>query len=347
MKRYVFIVQGEGRGHLSQALAMKQIIDQTGGEILAVFAGSFKKPLPDYFSLAFGHKLRNYKAPGFCPNRKKTGIRLFRTFLINLFHANVYFREIRKLRGEITALSPDTVINFYEINGALAMKKLSPGIKKISVAHHFFYSHPDAVLAKGFPFQKFLLLWHNRILLKVSDRALALSFRPAAEHGKIVPVPPLLRDEVKNMERIPGTRDLAYFLYSGFIDELAALSAKYNAYQADVFVPELTGNQFSGLEIHLPDSGLFLRKLAACRSLICTAGFETVAEAAYLGIPVMVIPTRRHFEQYCNALDMQRALIGLSSTSPDPGLLFDLKPADPSDFRRWAGEAGKRIAAQL
>lgn len=41
--RYLFIVQGEGRGHLTQAISLKQMLEHNGHEVVAVMVGKSKK----------------------------------------------------------------------------------------------------------------------------------------------------------------------------------------------------------------------------------------------------------------------------------------------------------------
>ena len=38
--RYVFIVQGEGRGHLTQAISMERLLRESGHEVAAVLVGT-------------------------------------------------------------------------------------------------------------------------------------------------------------------------------------------------------------------------------------------------------------------------------------------------------------------
>ena len=41
--------------------------------------------------------------------------------------------------------------------------------------------------------------------------------------------------------------------------------------------------------------------MGRCRGVVCTAGFESVSEAMWLGKPVCMAPTPGHYEQRCNA----------------------------------------------
>jgi len=49
----------------------------------------------------------------------------------------------------------------------------------------------------------------------------------------------------------------------------------------------------------------FLDSFASCKGVICNAGFETCAEAMYLGKKLAAIPIQRQYEQQCNAMAMQ------------------------------------------
>ena len=64
--------------------------------------------------------------------------------------------------------------------------------------------------------------------------------------------------------------------------------------------------------------------MAACKGLVCTAGFESVCEAMYLGKPVLMIPVAGQYEQACNALDAEASGAGMASDSFDFGKLENL-----------------------
>ena len=45
---------------------------------------------------------------------------------------------------------------------------------------------------------------------------------------------------------------------------------------------------------HALDGELFLQMMAGCRGVACTAGFESVCEAAYFGKPLLMVPIENH-----------------------------------------------------
>ena len=82
-------------------------------------------------------------------------------------------------------------------------------------------------------------------------------------------------------------------------------------FQADIFLDTLPERDIPpNISLYLPDDLLFMEKMQACKSLITTSGFDTIAEAALLSVPVLALPVKNHYEQLCNAVDMQLAGFG-------------------------------------
>jgi hypothetical protein len=80
--------------------------------------------------------------------------------------------------------------------------------------------------------------------------------------------------------------------------------------------------------------------MASCRAVMCTAGFESVCEAAFLGKPVLMVPLDHHHEQRLNALDAERAGVAVGYPSFDLDALSRLpERADTEWFRAWCLEA--------
>jgi len=58
---------------------------------------------------------------------------------------------------------------------------------------------------------------------------------------------------------------------------------------------------FNNVSIHPVDDATFVESLSNCAGVICNAGFETPAEALYLGKKLCVVPMKNQYEQHCNA----------------------------------------------
>ena len=50
MSKFLFVVQGEGRGHLTQAISLSEILTSAGHEVVAVLVGKGNnQKLPSFF----------------------------------------------------------------------------------------------------------------------------------------------------------------------------------------------------------------------------------------------------------------------------------------------------------
>lgn len=53
--KVIFVIQGEGRGHLTQALALKQMLLHEGHEVVKVLVGKSKnRVIPEFFMNQIG-----------------------------------------------------------------------------------------------------------------------------------------------------------------------------------------------------------------------------------------------------------------------------------------------------
>ena len=76
--------------------------------------------------------------------------------------------------------------------------------------------------------------------------------------------------------------------------------------------------------------------MASCKRIITTAGFDTVAEAFYLDIPIFLIPSTNHYEQYCNALDASRTSLGFQLETLSDLDEIDFQAGSNQSYKKWA-----------
>src|SRR5579859_3285032 len=77
---------------------------------------------------------------------------------------------------------------------------------------------------------------------------------------------------------------------------------RFQVFSKEVQRPTLDGNI-----LFLPVSrSAFNKSLISCKAILTGAGFETPAEALYLGKKLMVIPIRGQYEQSCNAAALEK-----------------------------------------
>ena len=339
---------------MSQSLALREYLEEAGHSVEAVYAGCNRcRPFPGYYRDAFREKLHCFSSPFFLKTPNRKGIYIGRTILFNLLKSIRYLREIRKIRQGIRQMNPDVVFNFYDLIGAMALGRIPRSIRRIGIGHHFFLHLTDYPCPGGRWLHRCFLRALTMIIMRSCDRVLALSFRemqgsredkPSKADPRINVVPPLVRKKFRETLYRKGNRYLVYLLNEGFITDLITIARNDPEFQADVFselpvdtpVPE-------GIRLHEINDRAFLEKMAFCRGLVTTAGFDSVAEAAYMGIPQAAIPVRNHFEQLCNSLDMERSGLGKALGVISGEALKYMKEIDNRTYRKWVDEAGERI----
>ena len=87
--------------------------------------------------------------------------------------------------------------------------------------------------------------------------------------------------------------------------------------------------------------GGFIRDLANCRALISHAGTQLMAEARFYGKPVLAVPVSKQYEQYVNALYVER--VGLGAVCR----LSELSAKYISDFLERHTPAANRPAGAM
>ena len=341
MATCLFIVQGEGKGHMSQAMALKEQLEEAGHTVEGVFLGGRSNPeIPDYFSKSFPDKIQTFQSPWFLRTPNKKGIYIGRTLLYNLLRLPRYISELHRIRKAVNFQRPTVVINFYDVVGALALRKVSPGIRRIGIGHHFFLHLDNYRCDKGSAWHRWLLKKLTVQILLSCDRVLALSFRELPGSSVIEVHPPLVRRQFRDLQYRPGDRYLAYFLNEGLLYELVLLARTLPDFQVDLFTSLKPSMELpAGIALHPFEAETFARFMSTCKGLISSAGFDVAAEAAYHGIPLAVIPTRNHFEQSCNAADIVRSGIGVAAPKIEIGMLEQMNPSEAARYRAWADSA--------
>ena len=134
----------------------------------------------------------------------------------------------------------------------------------------------------------------------------------------------------------------------GFVSDLIAMARNDPGFLVDLFsdLPADTPVP-PGIRLHAIHDKAFIEKMVSCRGLISTAGFDTVAEAAYVGVPLAVVPVRNHFEQRCNSLDVERSGLGIALDGFSEGSLHQMKEIGNVPFRQWVDKAGQRIISYM
>jgi uncharacterized protein (TIGR00661 family) len=349
MGRFIFTVQGEGRGHLTQAISLTQIAQEAGHEVVGYAVGSFQgRKIPSFFAQFIGNTpLIQYESPSINYGKGKS-VQLGKTAFQAFSKFGTYWNSAAQLGEFVEKLNPDGIVNFYESITGLYNLKTGSKIPCMSVGHQYLLlsDHFETIPEKAV--DRFLLNINTKITAIGSSKLLGLSFRSMPNDPKrnIITVPPLLRQEVKAIQPQSGERWLAYLTHYRLADEIMAWSALNPEVKLDCFwdnPTRKTAYQFSdSLTFHPIDAEKYLTKMTYCAGLISTAGFESVAEAMYLGKPVMMVPVPNHIEQMINAHDGELSGAGVQARSFDLTVFKDYLPKHTSvqdTFQHWVTQA--------
>ncbi len=352
--KYIFIVQGEGRGHMTQALTLSNLLRERGHEIVKVLVGkSPSRKLPDFFVNGINAPVIQFESMNFMPSADNRRPNMISTMLFNSFNLHRYYPSIKLLRDEIAGSGADAVVNFYELLAGLTYFFHELNIPMVSIGHQYLFLHKDF----GLPLHKYpgapALDFYTKLTSAGSVKHLALSFRPMERdmNHNLVVVPPLLRPEVLALKPTRGDYIHGYMLNSGFATEVREWHAEHPQVPLRFFWDNWEAGKVDRIDdtlsFYLIDDQEFLQQMAGCRAYASTAGFESICEAMYLGKPILMVPS--HIEQEINGFDAARAGAGIVCDSFDLSRLVEFSRGFEPDetFPEWVRSAPEMIIAEL
>ena len=356
-KKFLFIVQGEGRGHMTQAISLFEMLADAGHEVVHVVVGrSSRRELPSFLKNRIAAPLTGISSPNFVADKNNKSVKIGPTITHNLLHFTNYIKSLKEVNKIVKATSPDVIINFYDFLGGLYNGLYKPKATYICIGHQYLAYHKEFPFPEKRPIDKQLLLNNNKLTAWGATKILALSFAPYPKQigSKVVVVPPLLRKEVKRL--VPGEEDfvLTYMVNDGYSKEIEAWHQKNKEVRVQAFwdkkgMPD-PYKVDETLSFHQLGDTKFLDLMRSCRAYVSTAGFESICEAMYLGKPVMMVPVKGHYEQECNALDAIKAGAGIASGSFDLSRVIDYLPDHKpvtGAFRKWVDQCDGLVLREL
>ena len=346
----LFAVQGEGRGHMTQALALAPMLRRAGHTVCGALVGTGERQrLPAFFRDGLGVPVEPLAAPTFVAGHGGR-IRLGATVGRAVRRWRETSASLDAMADALDRYEPDVVVSFFDGLTGLYNLLRPADAPVVAVGHQFMFEHPGYPFAPGQRVQRTAMQAYTRLVGASAEARLALSFYPAPEASGGSPagvevVPPLLRTEVLGMR---GEADdgslLVYLMDPAMGAALEAWSARRPEVEVHCFSAEPARRPSGRLTFHALCGSAFLARMATCRGVVCTAGFESVSEAMWLGKPVCMVPTPGHYEQRCNALDAAASGAGIAADDLARGLdaFLEFLPshrADPEPFRAWVRSA--------
>ncbi len=347
-------MQGEGRGHLTQAISMSQTLREAGYQLVAVLVGgAAERPIPAFFYEQIQAPVEAFSSPNLVFNAEGK-VDFKKTITHHLPHMMCFSKSLKHINEAVKRHQPELILNFYEILGGFYNWLYRPSVPMVCVGHQYLFFHSEFQFPQYGRLDRFLVNFNSRLTALRAKRLLALSFDALADQPakQIYVVSPLLRHDVHALTTTQKEYILVYLnhpaLYTQVFEwhqhhpevALHCFWSKPDALQEEKIDETLT--------LHRLDGAKFLEMMSGCKALVTTAGFESVCEAMYLDKPVMVVPI--HYEQACNATDAERVGAGVAAERFDLSILMNYLPQHRpvgANFRQWCREGAKQWLAHL
>lgn len=357
-KKFVIAVQGEGRGHMTQALSMYDLLTEAGHTVCAVILGSSgTRDVPAFFFEKIKCPIHQLQSPNFISDKKNKSINLGKSVWHNVKKIGTFKKSLKEIDHIIKEHEPDVVINLFDLLMGLYFRFYRPKLKMVCMAHQYVYLHPEFEFPEGRFLDKMAIKFYTRQTAYGSIKNLGLSFYKIHTHDdEVVVVPPLLRKEIFELKTKSNNFYLVYLVNRGYFEEVLDWHKHNPLTEIHCFTDQpdaiLTEYQFDTekLFVHAINDKLFLEMMSQARGLASTAGFESVCEAMYLGKPVLMVPIEGHYEQFCNSRDAYKAGAGIFADHFDLAQLDVFSTGYKEDnnlFKNWVSGAKPRIYQEI
>jgi len=286
-------VQGTGNGHITRARAMANALKEKEVEIQFLVSGrpKFKlfdmEPFGDY-----------WWREGLTFRAKKGRVVLTETVIKS--KPMQLAQDIRDL--DVSRF--DLVITDYEPITAWAGRLA--GIKVVGLGHQYAFSQP-VPQAKTTMIDKLIL--QN---FAPADIELGLHWH----HFGTSILPPIA--PIHHENNTPSDPFVLVYLPFESMTEITLLLKRFPTTNFVIYHPNAEPRRIKNLEWRKPSRIDFPEALAACKGVICNAGFELASETLQLGKKILVKPMAKQVEQHSNALALETLGWGQSMTHLDP-----------------------------
>ncbi|HLI93873.1 MAG TPA: glycosyltransferase family protein [Puia sp.] len=275
--RIFYAVQATGNGHISRAMELLPHLERYG-RVDVFLSGANNSLVPDI-------PVR-YRSKGLSLFYTNTGGLNYVEILRQLSPPRVW-REVRDLPVE----KYDLVINDFECITSLACayKKVA----SVNFGHQAsFVSNKVPRPEKSDPVGAWILRNYAR-----ATQYVGLHF---LQYDDFI-LPPVIKKEILQADACDMGHITVYLSSYGDATVRQYLRP-LKEWRWQVFSKEVSRPVEDGNILFLPvGKTAFNRSLITCSALLTGAGFETPAEALYLGKKLMVMPIRGQYEQFCNA----------------------------------------------
>ena len=282
LMKILYALQGTGNGHLARATEIIPILKQMAETDIVVsgIQGDIQLPFEVKYKL-YGMSFIFGKTGGVDVWATIRKMKLFR------FFADMIKLPVKKY---------DLVISDFEPVTAWACKLKNKRCVGLS--------HQNAVLHKNTPKPGKSDLVGELILKYYAPSAIKYGFH--FEQLDSFNFPPVIRSEIRNAT-VSTNNHFTVYLPSYSNEEIEKILSQIPEINWEVFSKH-SNHTYTAGNIHFQpvSAEAFRQSFVSCSGILCNAGFETPAEALFMGKKLCVIPMKNQYEQACNAAFMAR-----------------------------------------
>jgi uncharacterized protein (TIGR00661 family) len=279
--KILYAIQGTGNGHLCRAMDVIPCL-QKFGEVDVLISG-----IQADICLPFEIKYRLHGMSFIFG--KSGGVDIWKTFMSS---------TVRKFIQEINSIPVekyDLVINDFEPITAWACH--TRDIPCIGLSHQIGAMH------KNSPKPEESDMMGKFIMKNYAPCTHSYGFHFKSYHQDIFT--PVIRKPIRMLE---PTNEGHYTVYLPSYDDAHILKhlSKFQNIKWEVFSKHnMRPMNYKNISINPINSEAFVKSMASSEGVLCGAGFETPAEALYLGKKLLVIPMKNQYEQHLNSAALE------------------------------------------
>ncbi|MGG9970526.1 glycosyltransferase family protein [Ferruginibacter sp. SUN002] len=308
-----YAVQATGNGHIARAIELLPYLQQYGE--VDVFLSGSNSSLKTATALPVKYQSKGISL--FYSN--KGGLDYFK--MIKNFSPVRSYREARDLPVE----KYDIVINDFESITSLACK-----MKNIASIN---FGHQASFMSSKVPRPKKMDLAGEFILKKyaTAKKYIGLHFE---QYDDFI-LPPIIKKIILNAETTDNGHITVYLPHYSDLQLIKKLKALHDL-KFEVFSKRVSKKEENKNITFMPiDNNGFNQSMIHASGIITGAGFETPAEALYMGKKLMVLPIKGQYEQLCNASALKNF---------DVPVLEEIDIDFTNNVRSWMSSEQKKLS---
>ena len=292
----IYAACGEGMGHAIRTSVVLEHIKKENDVLVFASGRAF-----DYLSAKFSDV---YKIYGFNTVYEDNAVNDKKTFIKAIKYLPRDVKDnIQLLYNIANEFKPDIIISDFEFYSNILSKIIR--VPMISIDNMHVITHCKIDVPRKFSRDKIKAEGVVRSFIMGPQKYLITSyFYPEIKNkDKVSMFPPILREEILNLEPFKGEHVLVYQTStsnSKLIETLKEIDEKFIVYGFDLEKVE------KNLIYRKFNEDQFFNDLGSCKAVLANGGFTLISESIYLKKPVLSIPVKGQFEQILNAIYLER-----------------------------------------